>query len=79
MNKKLVAYRKLLDITQQEMAQKLGVSLTTYNHKETGKKEFNQKEMVSITDIIKLKVPNVTMDEIFFENNIGNMLNRFNE
>lgn len=74
MNKKLVAYRKMLDITQLEMAQKLGVSLTTYNHKETGKKGFNQKEMVSITDIIKLKVPNITMDEIFFKCDISNLL-----
>ena len=79
MNKKLVAYRKMLDITQLEMAQKLGVSLTTYNHKETGKKEFNQKEMVSITDIIRLKVPNVTMDEIFFRHSIGKVLNNFKE
>ncbi|MBL4933023.1 helix-turn-helix transcriptional regulator [Clostridium paridis] len=76
MNKKLVAYRKMLDITQLQMAQEIGVSLTTYNHKETGKKEFNQSEMVSITDIIKAKVPNVTMDEIFFNNRIGNLLNK---
>ncbi|WP_238884440.1 helix-turn-helix transcriptional regulator [Clostridium sp. YIM B02551] len=68
MNKKLVAYRKMIDITQQEMAIKLGICLTTYNHKETGKKEFSQKEMVSITDIIKEKIPDITMDDIFFNN-----------
>lgn len=74
MNKKLVAYRKMLDMTQQDMAEKIGISLTTYNRKETGKIEFNQKEMVSITDIIKKGIPNITMDEIFFKSDSGKLL-----
>lgn len=74
MNKKLVVYRKILNITQQDMAKKLDICLTTYNHKETGKKDFNQKEMVSITDIIREKVPNVTMDDIFFNNKVISLI-----
>ncbi|WP_034438077.1 helix-turn-helix transcriptional regulator [Clostridium ihumii] len=74
MNNKLIAYRKLLNITQLEMSKKLGVSLTTYNHKETGKKDFNQTEMFYITQILKEKVPQITMDEIFFKKNISKLL-----
>lgn len=75
MNNKLVAYRHMLCITQLEMAKILGISLTTYNHKETGKKNFNQVEMFSITKIFKEKIPGITMDEIFFNENISNLLN----
>lgn len=75
MNKKLIAYRKLLNITQYDMAEKIGISATSYNHKENGKKEFLQNEMILITDIIKSKIPEVTMDEIFFKKDISKLLN----
>lgn len=74
MNKRLIAYRKLLNLTQCEMSKKIGISLTSYNNKETGKKNFSQTEMIMITTIIKNKIPNATMDEIFFNNDISNLL-----
>lgn len=73
MNNRLVAYRKMLGITQKQMADRIGKSLTTYNHKETGKVEFNQKEMIAITDVLKVDLPNITVDEIFYKNHISNL------
>lgn len=74
MNKKLVGYRNMLNLSQQEVASKIGVSPTTYNHKETGKRKFSQTEMVAIISLFKERIPEITMDEIFFENNISILL-----
>jgi transcriptional regulator with XRE-family HTH domain len=38
--------------TQREMAQKLGISVTGYNHKENGKRQFNLVEFVLICKIL---------------------------
>lgn len=73
MNNKLLGYRKMLGLTQTEMAQLSGMCLTTYNFKEQGKKDFTQSEMEKITEVIKEKFPTVTMDEIFFRTEVINM------
>jgi len=39
-------------LTQREMAQKLGISVTGYNHKENGKRQFNLVEFVLICKIL---------------------------
>jgi transcriptional regulator with XRE-family HTH domain len=38
--------------TQREMAQKLGLSVTGYNHKENGKRQFSLEEFVLICRIL---------------------------
>lgn len=71
MNTKLVAYRKMLQMNQKSFAEKIGISLVSYSNKETGKTEFTQNEMITITNIIKEKIPNITMDDIFFDNKVS--------
>lgn len=73
MNKKLLGYRKMLGLTQKQMADLSDMCLTTYNFKEQGKADFTQTEMEKITEIIKEKFPDVTMDEIFFRTKVIKM------
>lgn len=70
MNSSLIAYRKFLNLTQQQMAKVSGSCLTSYNMKEQGKKDFTQSEMLTITNFIKQKIPDITMDDIFFKHKV---------
>lgn len=40
--------------TQREMAQKLGLSVTGYNHKENGKRQFSLEEFILICRILEV-------------------------
>lgn len=66
MNAILKAYRQMLGITQEEMANKLGLLRASYSHRECGRVEFTQEEMQAITNIFKEHIPEITLDEIFF-------------
>lgn len=70
MNTKLVAYRKLMKLNQSQVAEKIGVSLSSYSQKETGKFDFTQTEMERITCMFKEEIPEVTMDDIFFRDGV---------
>lgn len=70
MNKTLKAYRKLLNLTQKDMAEIVDICLTSYNMKEQGKQDFTQSEMLAITNHIKKTIPDVTMDDIFFKDRV---------
>lgn len=61
----LKAYRKLHDIKAQEMADMLGITLTTYCKKENGRNEFTLIECKKIADKI-----GKTVDEIFFSQEV---------
>lgn len=63
--KMLKAYRKLHDIKAQEMANLLGITLTTYCKKENGKNEFTLFECKKIADKLGKSV-----DEIFFSQEV---------
>lgn len=63
--KMLKAYRKLNDIKAQDMADDLGITLTTYCKKENGKSEFTLTECKKIADKIGKSV-----DEIFFKQEV---------
>lgn len=65
MNRNLKGYRTMLGMTQTEMAKKIGMVLSTYSFKETGKADFTQTEMEDIKKIINEKYPELTTDEIF--------------
>ena len=67
MQNKLKSYRALLGINQTEMAKRIGISSTTYNLKETGKRKFFQDEMIAIISVVREVDPKVTLDDIFFE------------
>ena len=66
MNHNLIAHRKMLKLTQTEMANKLGITLASYYKKETGKSDFTQTEMENIKVIVNEKYPELTTDQIFF-------------
>lgn len=56
----------MLGLTQKAMADKLDISLQSYNNKETGKTPFNDKEKQEIKSIVKEIKPDITIDELFY-------------
>lgn len=64
--KKLKAYRELLGIKAQEMADLIGVNINTYVGKENGKTTFTLLEAKMIADKLEKKV-----DDIFFANEVN--------
>lgn len=63
---KLKGYRVMLGLTQQAMADKLEISLQSYNNKETGKTPFNDKERLKIKSMVSEVKPDITIDELFY-------------
>lgn len=63
---KLRGYRSQLGFTQEYMASLLGITQSTYSAKERGERLFNQKEIEVIVRKFKEKLPNVTIEDIFF-------------
>lgn len=54
----------MLGISQGDMAEKLYMHRTTYNYKEQHNK-FTEREQKDLYKILKRKLPEVTMDELF--------------
>lgn len=63
---KLRGYRVMLGLTQQQMADKLKISLQSYNNKETKKTPFNDKERLAIKSMVAEIKPDITIDELFY-------------
>lgn len=63
---KLKGYRVMLGMTQQKMADKLSISLQSYNNKELGKNPFNDKERLLIKSMVTKVKPDITIDELFY-------------
>lgn len=61
---KLRGYRVMLGLTQQQMADKLKISLQSYNNKELGKTPFNDKERLK-SMVAEIK-SDITIDELFY-------------
>lgn len=55
----LYQLRKGADMTQKEMADKLGISETAYRQKELGKTDFKSSEMFIIADIFKMNIGDI--------------------
>lgn len=62
---KLIGKRNEKGITQEKMADMLGISKNNYNLKENGKLDFNLVEVKKILQILES-----SYDEIFFEENV---------
>ncbi len=60
MQSKLIILRKEKKVTQEELANLLGISVKQYGYKEIGKAKFNGDEMFKIA-----KYFNLTIDDIF--------------
>ena len=58
---KLKGYRVMLGLTQKNMADKLGISLQSYNNKETGKTPFTDRERLIIREQVREIKPDITI------------------
>lgn len=59
-------YRAFLGMTQEEMANRLGISLSSYRNKENERTAFSDAEKVVFKNIVSSEIGNTTIDEIFF-------------
>ncbi|TDM15620.1 helix-turn-helix transcriptional regulator [Macrococcus bovicus] len=65
---KIIGYRKMLGLTQNDMARLFGISPQAYRMKEHGKTAFSKSEMLLVRNSLRQKLfPNITVDEIFFD------------
>jgi len=64
---KIKGYRVMIGYSQDEMAAALGINKKSYANKENGTQEFKYSEMVMFLNVVKEKLPSVTMDEIFLK------------
>lgn len=62
----LAGYRKMLGVTQTDMANRLGISKQAYYRKEKKLVPFSDKEKVMIKEMLIQIFPEITIDEIFF-------------
>ncbi|TYR78435.1 helix-turn-helix domain-containing protein [Priestia megaterium] len=65
---RIVGYRKMIGLTQKEMAKRLNISEGTYRNKEKGKVSFKDGEMKIFFDLVHKELPVVTINDIFFTN-----------
>lgn len=65
---KLIGKRNEKGITQERMAELLGISKGNYNLKENGKLDFNLVEVKKILQILNDKYDNIFFEEIVTQN-----------
>lgn len=63
---KILGYRKMLGLTQKQMAEKLGISENQYRSKEKGKFDFSSSEMKKFYELVKNELKNIKIEDIFF-------------
>lgn len=63
---KIAGYRKMLGMTQADIAKVFGVSKQAYSSKERGKVPFKDTEKVIFKNLLKDVFPNILIDDIFF-------------
>lgn len=63
---KVKGYRNLLNLNQTQMAEALGITLTSYRNKEQGKTAWRDNERIKIKEMLLPYFPNITIDEIFY-------------
>ena len=66
----LKSKRILFNLTQEEIAKKLGINIKSYNLKENGKRAFTLFEAKKIIRLLKLNLNEV--NDIFFNSDIVN-------
>ncbi len=66
MYSKIKGYRNMLNMTQEELAIKLGITKQGYSNKERGINEFSDKEKIIFKELLQPLFPTVTIDDIFF-------------
>lgn len=68
---KVSKLRRFSGLTQKEVAKILNISLQSYSRKELGKTPFTDLEKIKMKKIFKSDFPNITIDEIFFEEKVS--------
>lgn len=63
---KITGYRKMLNLTQNDMANLLGISLSAYNKRENGHVDFSDKQKIIIRDMITRYFPSENIESLFF-------------
>lgn len=66
MTNKIAGYRRMLGMTQTDMAKKFGVSTQSYFMKEKGETPFTDQEKIVFKKMILPLFPKITIDDIFF-------------
>lgn len=66
MTNKVLGYRKMVSMTQKQMADCLGISENQYRSKEKGRYEFTKSEMEKFCSVVQQSIPTVNVQEIFF-------------
>lgn len=65
-NKKLKIYRTMKAVNQSELAEEIGVTLSTYSKKETGKAVFTLTEARKLAEYFE-----TTIEELFFNKEVN--------
>lgn len=65
MQEKLVKLRKVYNVTQQELADYLGITLKTYRNKEQGKSQFTSDEMFSLSKFFKKSLEDIFLPSTY--------------
>ena len=65
---KIKQYREQLGMTQQEMADELGITRQNYHQKENDLRKWNDSDKIEIRELLRRKIdPNITIDELFYD------------
>ena len=68
MSEKIKKYREQLGMTQQEMADELGLSRQNYHQKENNLRKWSDSDKVNIRELLRKKLdPALTIDELFYD------------
>lgn len=63
---KVKGYRIMLGLTQQEVANELNISISSYINKESGRTAFKDNEKMLFKDLLLPYFPNISLEDIFF-------------
>ena len=68
LSEKIKKYRERLGMTQQEMADELGLSRQNYHQKENDLRKWADSDKVKIMELLRKKLdPDMTIDELFYD------------
>lgn len=63
---KVKGYRNMLNLSQKEVGDMLGLSKQSFSLKERGKVKFTLDEMKTLKNLFSSINPNLTIEDIFF-------------
>lgn len=68
MSEKIKSYREQLGMTQQEMADELGITRQNYHQKENGLRKWSDSDKLEIRKLLRRKLDSdMTIDELFYD------------